>query len=163
MRHDTRNISALSFLVYFLFYVVSPVSAATATAHEFADGADRECARNAATSPLSGVTLPPEEFHEVLENREGGSNLFICDMVLWEILKKAKPSDHADNAVKAVNELCYISKKHNGAGSIDCINDGLISRAAAFSWIRRDDSTDMFICFPCACLEFSGLSPPLVS
>lgn len=135
MNHGSKTIFTFFFLVYFLFYAVSPLSAA----------------------------VPSEEFPGVLEKQDNHTNLFIFDMVLWEILQKTKPSDHSKSAGKFIKKRALLSEKHFFAKIVEGVTAALIALPSPLAEVTADALTSTLFHLPHTYLEFSGLSPPLVS
>ena len=149
------------FLIYFMFYVVSPLSAAVPSV-EHPDGTARQ-GSGETLSPVSADALYGDS-PSVLERKDSQTDLFLFDMLLWEILKRGRPS------VDSASETGYLLKEKNGLSHVIDLSYKVISallsaavvplllfpsrRPAAMTaslFLRRNVSR-----------AFSGLSPPFL-
>jgi len=86
----SRNIPLLAYLFYFVFYVVSPASAALSSslspdAQAAEAGFSLEGLRSSGAGQAKDLRLQGRD--------EGGIDPLVFDMVLWKLLKNGKPAD----------------------------------------------------------------------
>lgn len=128
-----KKLLALLMLVYFVCYAVAPVS-----------------------SVMPSSALEAQESIGVQEANSAG--LLLCDLVLWEILKKAKqPEVLGIKKFKGDKESGL-----NGAGAPvqGCLNAVSTATALFFPEQSGDSLSGQKVVYPCPCFDRSGLSPP---
>lgn len=153
MKRKTKALCRLLFLVYFACYAVFPLSAA-ATAAALDDARENE-----GLTPIDSLAVANDEPAVVMREDGNALQLFLYDMLLWEILKRGKPSDDSKD-LSDIKVVQIPDKLFEGSGgsALDAADALLLplSRTEAACLVEFFHLSEGFS------FSHSGLSPPFL-